>query len=139
VVAGTAMGVLAGTWLSVGLVTLDAAPGSTSDALGLLLLVAAGAMSVPALAAATGKVVPTVVLATTVLRFATTGLYQLTASSTWEDIAGAIGVVLCGLALYAALALALEDARRATLLPIGRRRSLDGTGLEREAGVREQL
>jgi uncharacterized protein len=139
VVAGTGMGVLAGTWLSVGLVTLGAPPGSTSDALGLLLLVAAAAMVVPASAAVTGKLVPAAVLATTVVRFATTGLFQLTASSTWEDVAGVVGLVLCGIALYAALALALEDARRATLLPVGRRSDLDGSGLEREAGVREQL
>ena len=36
VVAGTGMGVLAGTWLAIALVTLSApAPGATSDALGL--------------------------------------------------------------------------------------------------------
>ena len=33
-VAGTGMGILAGTWLSVGLITLTSAPGATSDALG---------------------------------------------------------------------------------------------------------
>lgn len=48
VVAATAMGVLSGTWLSIGLVTLDAAPGSTSRALGLLLLLAGAALSIPA-------------------------------------------------------------------------------------------
>ena len=55
-------------------------------------------------------------LAITALRFATAGLYELTASPTWEDIAGVTGLVLCGLALYAALAMALEDARRETSL-----------------------
>jgi uncharacterized protein len=33
------MGILAGTWLTTGLVQLTSPPGSTSDALGLLLLV----------------------------------------------------------------------------------------------------
>jgi uncharacterized protein len=41
VVAGTGMGLLAGTWLSVALVTLESAPGSTNDALGLFRLLAA--------------------------------------------------------------------------------------------------
>jgi hypothetical protein len=80
VVAGTGMGLLAGTWLSMGLVTLTAPPGSTSDALGLFLLLAGAAMLVPAAASATGKLVPAALLATTAARFATTGIYQLTAS-----------------------------------------------------------
>src|SRR5690606_25015569 len=41
IVAGTGMGILAGTWLSVALVMLTSPPATTSDALGLLLLVAA--------------------------------------------------------------------------------------------------
>jgi uncharacterized protein len=149
VAAGTGMGLLAGTWLSVGLVKLTSAPGSTSDALGLFLLVAAIAMLIPAAAAGSGKLIPLGVLATTALRFAVTGLYELTASPTWQDIAGITGLVLCALALYAALAMALEDVRRETSLPVLRRglgrTSLEGSlddqlaRIEREAGVREQL
>jgi uncharacterized protein len=149
VVAGTGMGLLAGTWLSIALVMLTSDPGSTSDALGLFLLLAAVAMAVPAAAATTGKVVPASVLSTTVVRFAVTGLYQLTASGFWEDVAGILGLLLCAVAVYAAAALALEDASRETLLPLARR----GLGreavvgdfesqlarIEREAGVREQL
>ncbi len=149
VVAGTGMGVLAGTWLAVALVTLDSAPGSTSDALGLFLLLAALAMLVPASAATTGKLIPAAVLTTTSLRFALTGIYQLTAGEGWADVAGVVGLVLCALAVYAALAMALEDARRSTTLPLARRgrgrealsgrleRQLDR--LEAEAGIREQL
>jgi uncharacterized protein len=149
VVAGTGMGLLAGTWLSIGLVTLTSSPGSTSDALGLFLLLAGAAMLVPAAASATGKLVPAAVLATTAVRFATTGIHQLTAGGAWEDIAGIVGLFLCGLAAYAALAMAVEDARRSTLLPLGRiaagRQSVEGgldeqlERIEREAGVREQL
>jgi uncharacterized protein len=130
-------------------VTLTTPSGSTSDALGLFLLVAAAAMLVPAAAASTAKVAAFAVLATTAVRFALTGLYELTASDAWETAAGVVGLVLCGLALYAALAMALEDARRETLLPLGRRgagrASLNGgfedqlASVEREAGVREQL
>lgn len=149
VVAGTGMGVLAGAWLSIGLVMLTSPPGSVSDALGLFLLLAALAMLVPAAAATTGKLVPALVLATTAVRFAATGLYQLTESDGWKTAAGVIGLVLCALAVYAALAMALEDARRETILPLGRRaagRTSVGGGLddqlarlEREAAVREQL
>jgi uncharacterized protein len=137
VVAGTGMGVLAGTWLSVGLVMLTSPAGSTSDALGLFLLLASVAMLVPAIAAASGKLVAMAVLSTTSLRFACTGLFELTASGTWEDIAGVVGLVLCAVAVYAALAMALEEARRETVLPTGRR----GTGLdvENEPGIRPQL
>jgi succinate-acetate transporter protein len=138
VVAGTGMGLLSGTWLSIALVTLVSPPGSTSDALGLFLLLAATAMAVPASAAATGKLVPAAVLSTTVLRFAVTGVYELTGSGSWEDVAGIVGLALCAVAVYAALALALEDARHRTLLPVGRRHA-GHIGELREAGVREQL
>ena len=149
VVAGTGMGVLAGSWLSIGLVQLSSPAGATSDALGLFLLIAAVAMMISASAALTSKLVPAAVLGTTALRFAVTGAYQLTASSAWKHAAGIVGLVLCALAVYAALAMALEDARRATLLPLGRRglgrSSLQSGlaaqigGIEHEAGVREQL
>jgi succinate-acetate transporter protein len=135
IVAGTGMGLLAGTWLSVGLVKLTGSPGQTSDALGLFLLLAAAAMLVPATAAATGKLVPAAVLATTALRFATTGVYELTAIDAWKTVAALVGLALCGLALYAALAMAIEDAKTETVLPLGRR---DG-GVQQEAGVRPRL
>jgi uncharacterized protein len=134
VVAGTGMGILCGTWLSIGLVTLTGEPGATSDALGLFLLLAAAAMLVPAGAAATGKLVATAVLTTTALRFATTGLYQLTGSDDWKAVAGVVGLILCALAVYAALAMALEDALGRAVLPLGRR-----TAIESEPGIRDQL
>jgi succinate-acetate transporter protein len=134
VVAGTAMGILAGTWLAVGLIRLTGEPGSTSDALGLFLLFAAAAMLVPAAAASTGKLVAFGVLSTTALRFAVTGVYELTASDGWMTLAGIVGLVLCVLAVYAALAMALEDVLNRTVLPIGRRTPIDG-----EPGVRPQL
>jgi uncharacterized protein len=149
VVAGTGMGVLAGTWLSIALVRLTGEPGSTSDPLGLLLLLASIAMLVPAAASATAKLIPAAVLVTTAARFATTGVYELTASETWETIAGLVGLGLCALAVYAAAGMALEDARRRSMLPLGRRgagaQSLEGNlddqleRIEWEAGVREQL
>jgi uncharacterized protein len=149
VVAGTGMGLLSATWLSIALVTVDAPPGSTSGALGLLLLFAGAALLIPASVATVGKILPALVLATAAARFATTGVYELDGSGTWKDVSAVIGLALCALAVYAALAMAWEDARRRTVLPVLRlgrgRESLDGNfadqlqQLEREAGVREQL
>jgi succinate-acetate transporter protein len=149
VVAGTGMGVLSATWLSIALVTVDAPPGSTSGALGLLLLFAGVALLIPASVATVGKILPAIVLTTAAARFAATGVFQIDGSGTWKDVSAVIGLVLCALAVYAALAMAWEDARRRTVLPVLRlgrgRESLDGNladqlrQLEREAGVREQL
>lgn len=137
VVAGTGMGVLAGSWLSIALVMLESAPGATSDALGLLLLVSAAGLAISAFVAVGGKLVATAVLGTAAVRFACTGLYELTASPTWEDIAGVVGLVLLACGLYAALAIALEESRRATVLPTGRRGA--GLGVNEEPGIRPQL
>jgi hypothetical protein len=102
-------------------------------------------MLIPAAAAAAGKLVPAAVLGTTAVRFALSGVYELTASGGWQDAAGIVGLLLCGLGLYAALAMALEDALGKTVLPLGRRglgwESIGGTleaqiaRLEHEAGV----
>lgn len=148
-VAGTGMGILAGTWLSIALTMWSAARAAASKALGLLLIVASMSMIAPALASSMGKLVATAVLATTSLRFGITGIYQLTGSPTWKHMAGYIGLALFTLATYAAFAFLLEDVRRATLLPTLRRgrgqSSITGNlrqqliSLEREAGVREQL
>jgi succinate-acetate transporter protein len=149
VVAGTGMGLLSGAWLSIALVGLLGGSAPTSDPLGLFLLLAAAAMCVPAAAAATGKLVPAAVLATTVVRFATAGLYELTGASGWKHATGIVGLALCAVAVYAAAALALEDARREPVLPLGRlgggRAALAGglaeqiERIEHEAGVRQQL
>jgi uncharacterized protein len=151
VVAGTGMGILAATWLAVALVTVTAAPGSTSAALGLLLIFSAGALLVPAVVATSGKVVPVVVLLTTSLRFLTSGIYELGvgAGVGMKETSGVVGLVLCAVAFYAALAMAIEDSQRRTILPLLRRgrgkESLAGNlrdqlrRLEGEAGVREQL
>ncbi|HLV58763.1 MAG TPA: GPR1/FUN34/YaaH family transporter [Natronosporangium sp.] len=149
IAAGTGMGLLAGTWLSVALVSLAAPFGLTSRVLALLLWVAGAAMLVPAAAGATGKIVPTAVLATTALRFAVTGGYEWTGSDGWRVTAGVVGLVLAVLAAYAALAMALEDAWRRTVLPVARHaagreamgRDLDAqvTRIGHEAGVRDWL
>src|SRR4051794_39484279 len=148
-VVATAMAVLAGTWLTVGLAMLTSPPGSTSDAIGVLLLVSAVAMLLPAFGAALSKRVPAVVLAPAALRFATSGISQLTATTTWDRITGWVGVVLGVLAVYTALAALLESVQKRTILPLGRRskgrQAMEGglteqlIDLTHEPGVRSQL
>jgi len=148
-VVATAMAILAGTWLTVGLAVLTSPPGSTSDALGVLFIVSAVAMLLPALGAAVSKVVPALVFATAALRFATSGIYQLTSATTWNRITGWVGIVLGVLAVYAALAALLESVHKRTVLPLGRRskgrQAVEGGLTEQlldvthEPGVRSQL
>ena len=148
-IAGTGMGLLAGTWASVGLVLRAGPPGSDSEALGVLLLIAAAGMAIVAVSAVAGKLAAVAVLGTTAVRFALTGMDQLTASALWRDSSAVVGLVLAAVAVYAALAFLLEDVQRATRLPLGRRgagrASMDeGVSaqldrIEHEAGVREQL
>lgn len=70
-VAGTGMGVLAGTWAVVGATTLTSPPGSSSPGLGVVLIAAAACLLVPA-AAARGKLVAAAVMALSAVRFAVT-------------------------------------------------------------------
>ena len=146
--AATGMGVLAGTWGTVGLATLTAPPGTASDGLGVVLLTAGLAMLVPA-AAALAKPVAAAVMGLAGVRFAVTGAYELTGSQSWQSAAGWVGLALGALAVYAALALELEGARGRTVLPVGRRGPgqaavegrgpLDPADLVQEPGVRPQL
>lgn len=147
-IAGTGMGILAGTWATLGLTMLGSSPGTTSPALGVLLLGSAVAMVVPT-AAATGKLVAMAVMGLSAVRFAVTGIGQLTGSASWLTAAGWVGLALALVAGYAAIAFELEDVQHTTVMPIGRR----GTGadtmtatqgdelasLGHEAGVRKQL
>lgn len=148
-VAATGMGLLSGIWASVALVTLSAKPGSSSDVLGLFLLIGGLAMWAPASAAIAAKLVPALVLMTAGLRFIVTGVYQLTGNENWENTAGVIGLILAALALYAAYAAEFEDVLERSLLTLGRRGkgelALKGVyaqqiaDLTHEPGVRQQL
>lgn len=148
-VAATGMGVLAGTWAVAGLTTLTTPEGQSSPGLGVVFLTGGVAMLVPALAAAPIKIAPAAVMGTAALRFAVTGIYELTGSDAWKAAAGWIGLLLALVALYAALALELEGVHERTALPVGRRGSarsamagegsFDPVDLATEAGVRPQL
>ncbi len=147
--AATGFGVQGATWLVVGIDLLLSRPGSTSHALGVLLIAAAGWIGLCAVGSALGKLAPAAVLLLTALRFLLTGLYELTASRGVEHAAAIVGLALVALAAYVAFALEIENLQRRTVLPLLRR----GNGadamdsaladqarrLDHEAGVREQL
>jgi succinate-acetate transporter protein len=148
-VAATGMGILAATWLTLGLVMRSNPPGSTSDAVGVLLLVVAIAMLIPAAAASVSKLVPAAVLGGAALRFASSAAYQLGGGAGWETLTGWLGMALAVLALYAALAMLLEGTAKRSILPLGRRdrgrQAVEGgfteqvVDLAHEPGVRAQL
>jgi uncharacterized protein len=136
-VIATGMGVLAGTWLSIGLVFYSLQPGETSDALGVFLLAAGTAMLVPACSALYSKLVPALVLGTAGLRFFLGGIHELTGDDAWAKAAGVVGLFLFAFAVYAAFAAELEDVRKVSVLPLGRRgRAKD---ISQPPGVREAL
>lgn len=145
--AGTAMGVLAGSWFAIALVQLTSEPGETSGALGLLLVASAAALLGPVATAWSSKRIASAVITLTILRFASAGIYELGAGPGWGTATGVIGVVLAAAAWYAGCALALEDAQQRPTLPTFRplpRSALDIDGadaasLGREAGVRDNL
>jgi succinate-acetate transporter protein len=148
-VGGTGLGILAGSWLVIGSITITSPAGSTSRVLGLVLCFVSAGLLVPIVAAALGKVLAALVMFGAALRFALTGIAEITGFLGWEHTSGWWGIGLALLALYAAFAFEIEDTRRRTVLPTGRHgaglAALNGTlgdNLERvvhEAGVREQL
>ena len=83
------------------------------------------------------------------MRFGVTGVAELHGGRSWLQAAGAVGLVLAVVSLYAALALELEDSSSLTVLPVGRRgpsrRAVEGRWPEplgdvaTEPGVRRQL
>ncbi len=148
-VAGTGMGLLAGSWATIALVVLFSPPGSRSAGLAWILVLAGTTLTIPAFAAAQSKVLAAAVNLATAVRFWVTAVYEWGAPHGWETAAGAVGLALGLLSLYAALAFEIEDQRRETVFPTFRRRAgtVAMTGdlahqvdkAHNEAGVRKQL
>ena len=147
--AASAMALLFATWLASGLSLLASTPGSTSAALGLLLVAAAGALLVPVVVALPTKPLISVVVLAAAVRFLLTGIYELGADPSWQTASGIVGLVVVALAWYAGLAFALEAGQRRRILPTLRRRGSPGPAststpdplgpVSYDAGVRSQL
>jgi succinate-acetate transporter protein len=148
-VAATGLGLFSGAWLASGLTLLNAQPGQTDKAFGVFLLALAAGMFVIVAGASFGKAGAALVMVAGSVRFALTGIYELTDSTGVERASAIVGFGLAAIALYTAIATEVEDVRGERKLPIGRKRAaasaLDepfGTQLEtleNEAGVRQQL
>lgn len=119
--AGAALGLLATTWLAMGLVHITSPTGHRSGALGLLLLGAAGVLMLSALAASLAKPLPSSVFLLAAVRFALAGIYELGAVTTWSRAAGIVGLIVCGTAAYCVLAFELEGQEHRPVLPTFRR------------------
>lgn len=145
--AGAATGVLSGTWLALGLSHITAGTGRPIAVMGLLMLATAGVLALSAVAITVGKPLPGTVFMLAALRFALSGIYELSGVSVWQSIAGVAGLVVCAGAAYCVLAFELEGQQHRTVLPTLRRGraelamsdgaagQLDGVG--REPGVRQ--
>jgi hypothetical protein len=144
--SGATLGVLATTWLGLGIVHISSSPGSTSGALGLLLLASGTVLALSAITVAWGKILPGAIFLLTGLRFVLAGVYELSGSAGWQEAAGIISLIVLAGAAYGILAFELEGQRREPVLPTLRRSAgrtavagqlseqLDG--LAHEAGVR---
>lgn len=145
---GTAAGVIATSWLSLGIVQVVAPPRATSGALGLMLIAAASLLALTTVSIAIVKPLPALLFFMAAVRFALTGVYHLGADQGFQKASGIIGLVLFAVALYAVLAFELEDQRK-PLLPTFRRNSAafalsgaDGEAMGElacEAGVRRTI
>jgi succinate-acetate transporter protein len=145
--AGAALGILATTWLGLGLVHLLAKPGSVSGALGLMLLATGGTLALSSGAVGVAKPLAAAVFLLSAIRFGIDGVYELSAVSAWQDAGGIVGLAVTGVASYAVLAFELEGERHRPVLPTFRRgpgvKSITASGLAQldgvanEAGVRE--
>lgn len=148
-VAATGMGVLAGVWAATAVTTLQSRPGSTDPALGLILVMGAAALLMPAVGAAHTKGLAALVMVSASARWGVTAGYEWSGSHAWKIAAGAVGLYLGVTALYASLAFELEDQHRSTVLPTLRmgqgRIAMTGDLASQvdkaanEAGVRKQL
>ena len=145
--AGAATGVLSSTWLALGLSHVTAGTGRPIAVMGLLMLATAGVLALSAVAISVGKPLPGTVFMLAALRFALSGIYELSGVTVWQSIAGVAGLVVCAGAAYCVLAFELEGQQHRTVLPTLRRGraelamsdgaagQLDGVG--REPGVRQ--
>jgi uncharacterized protein len=130
---GTGMGILSATWLTAGISMLSLPSGATSDGLGLLFVIAGAALLAPAFSAAASKPLAAAVLTIAAVRIALSGVYHLTSSEGWADVAGLVGLVLAALAGYAVFAFELE-ASGGRLLPTLRKAPTTA-----EPGLRPEL
>jgi len=147
--AATGLGTFSSVWSVSGLSLLTSRPGTTSNALGMFLLIGAGILALLIVSAGPSRLVLGFVLLCGCARLSLTGFYEIDAGAWLKQAAGISGLVLAGACVYALVSLLSEDIPGRSLLPAGRSgraaASLEGAfaeqlhDLEHEAGVRRQL
>jgi uncharacterized protein len=111
--AGAVTGVLATSWLALGLTHVTAGTGHPTAVLGLLLLAAGGVLLLSCIAISVGKPLLGIVFMLAGMRFVLSGIYELSGTHVWLHIAGVIGLVVCAAAAYCVLAFELEGSSAA--------------------------
>ncbi|MHB1536917.1 MAG: hypothetical protein ACYCUM_02265 [Solirubrobacteraceae bacterium] len=144
---GACSGVLATTWLAIGLVHALAGGDGRSAALGLLLVAVAGVLAFSGVAVSIVNPLPGGVFLLSATRFTLDGVYGLGGGGGFERAAAMIGLLVTAAAIYSVLAFELEGQQRRPVLPTFRRgrakaargEPADGQlrGISREPGVRE--
>jgi uncharacterized protein len=147
VISASLMLVFSGVWLGTALVYI-VHPTDGLVALGIWYFALAPVIGA-LICAATGKLALALVPVTGLPTFLVTAVWLVYGGKTLAQAAGILSFILAFFALYAALALLLEDARRHTVLPTIRRgamkRAFTGdfdeqlVDLEHEAGVRRYV
>ncbi len=118
---GATLGLLATSWLAIGLVSITTAPGSTSNASGLFQVAFGGVLLVVAAVSVRGKPLIAAVLVLAAARAALEGLYQLTDAASLTTAGGVVAFVLSAVAVYTGAALLIEHMWPKAVLPIFRR------------------
>ncbi|MGN6379101.1 MAG: acetate uptake transporter [Gaiellales bacterium] len=147
--SATALCMFGMVWAALAVLLLTSPAGQTSAIAGVFLLCLSLFQLLLAGASVNGKPAFAITVTVAALRFALTGLYQITGHHWMELASGWAGIPLAVAAVYLGLALLLEDAQHRTVLPLGRRgvarmavESHLGDqvqAIEREAGIRRQL
>ena len=145
----TGLGLFSSSWLTFGLVDLNAQPGALSHAVGLYEFGFAFTVAALAIAAMLGKPLIGTILLIAATRAALAGSYEWGGSKTLYTVSGWLALSIFVIAVYGGLAFLLEDVRQQTVLPVFRRgssmESIEGTltdqlrGVAQEAGVRQTL
>ena len=131
---GAATGVLATSWLALGLSHVTAGTGRPIAVIGLLLVAAGGVLGLTSIAISVGKPLLGAVFMLAALRLGLAGVYELSGTAFWQDIAGVVGLVVCAGAAYCVLAFELEGQQRRTVLPTLRRGGAELSTSDRAAG-----
>lgn len=141
------VGVLAATWLALGLLHIHSGSSRPDATAGLLLLASGALLAVSASTVSTANPLAATVFALAALRFLLTGIYDAGGARGFGDAASVVGLVIAALVLYAVPAFELEDQRHRAVMPTFRRgrgrSSMIGSAdeqlehIENEPGVRQ--